>query len=347
MTDQPQIGVNTMATASATDVPADSSVPGFKEKLAARWAAFKAEAVYRILRGICRGAAKLSIPATMFIGRNLGKLAFKVVNRHRETVLAEMARCFPGDNRDELQERLCRVFQHMGMNYLEVFRWIGGKADELANRIRPVGKENMEAALARGRGVLVLTAHTGNWDLMGLWAARNYPLTIISKTLRNPGVNRFWMEARAASGLNIVPARKSYRACLSVMKKNGLLGFILDQNTLRKDGVFVDFFGKPACTTPGLAFLAAHAQSPVVPVFMFRQLDGSHRVHVLPLIEPPADRTEKAIQEATQRYTKVIEDVIRRHPDQWIWMHRRWRTVQVPVEQKAGATGPSEAEEET
>lgn len=347
MTDQPQTTVNTLANAPAASIPATATAPGFKVKLATRWATFKAEAVYRLLRWTSLGVARLSLPTTLAMGRVLGQMAFKVVKRHRETVLAEMSRCFPGDHRSELEERLCRVFQHMGMNYMEVFRWIGGKADELANRIRPVGAENMEAARARGRGVLVLTAHTGNWDMMGLWAARNYPLTIISKNLRNPGVNRFWMEVRATAGLDIVPARKSYRACLSVMKKNGLLGFILDQNTLRKDGVFVDFFGKPACTTPGLAFLAAHAQAPVVPVFMFRQLDGSHRVHVLPLIEPPADRSEKAILEATQRYTRVIEEVVRKHPDQWIWMHRRWRTVPVPAEQTTGVSGQSEAEEET
>ncbi len=272
-------------------------------------------------------------------------MAYLLVRRHREIVLAELARCFPGDSESALKDRLLRVFQHIGMNYMEVFRWIGGKMDELESRITVEGAEHVEAARARGRGVLVLIGHIGNWDLMGLWAARHYPLTIISKSLKQKGVNRFWMEARAKTGLNIVPARKSYRACLGVMKKNGLLRFILDQNTLRRDGVFVEFYGKEACTSPGLAFLSAHAQSPVVPVFMFRQPDGTHRVQIYPVLEPPLNRETATIIEATQRYTRILEDAIRRHPDQWIWMHRRWRSVRPAADPEPVQAGTKEREE--
>ena len=302
--------------------------------------------MYFVLRTLCRLITALPLSVALSLGRGVGNLAYLLVRRHRESVLAEMARCFPGDSESVLKDRLQRVFQHIGMNYMEVFRWIGGKVDELEGRITLEGAEHVEAARACGRGVLVLIGHIGNWDLMGLWAARHYPLTIISKSLRNEGVNRFWMEARARTGLNIVPARKSYRACLGVMKKNGLLGFILDQNTLRKDGVFVEFYGKEACTSPGLAFLSAHAQAPVVPVFMFRQPDGTHRIQAMPMLDPPPDREPATIVEATQRYTRIIEDAIRRHPDQWIWMHRRWRTVRpvaVPVPVLAGSKESEES----
>ncbi len=303
--------------------------------------------MYTLLRILCRFITALPLTAALALGRGLGTLGYLLARRHRAAVLQEMARCFPGESRSCLKARLHRVFCHIGMNYMEVFRWIGGKTEELERRITVDGAEHMDEARARGRGVLVLLAHAGNWDLMGLWSARRYPLTIISKKLRQGGLNRFWMEARAVSRVNIVPARKSYRACLSVMKKDGVLGFILDQNTRLKEGVFVDFFGKEACTTPGLAFLSAHAQAPVVPVFMFRQPDGTHRVHVLPLIEPPSDREATSILVATQRYTRTIEDAIRQHPDQWIWMHRRWRTVRSQDEQRVGMSGPTETEDTT
>lgn len=283
--------------------------------------------MYLVLRFLCWFITALPLSVALALGRGIGTLAYLVVRRHRDVVITEMSRCFPQDSRAALNRRLRRVFQHIGMNYMEVFRWIGGKLDELESRISVEGEEHAKAALARGRGVLVLTAHAGNWDLMGLWAARHFPLTIISKSLRNSGVNRFWMEAREKTGLKILPARKSYRACLTVMKKNELLGFILDQNARAKDGVFVEFFGKEACTTPGLAFLSAHAQAPVLPVFLFRKPDLTHRVMVLPMLEPPSDRDPETMLAATQRYTRIIEDVIREHPDQWIWMHRRWRTV--------------------
>ena len=302
---------------------------------------------YRSLRGLTRFLSFIRLPTALALGRGLGDLAYLLARRHRATVQAEMRRCFPYDTLEEVQERLLRVYQHVGMNYTEVFRWIGGQAEELEKRVLVAGAEHLVAARARGKGVLVLTAHLGNWDLMGLWAAKRYPLTIISKVLREEGVNRFWMEARAASGLGIVPARKSYRACLSVLKKNGLLGFILDQNALAHEGVFVDFFGKPACTTPGLAFLSAHSQAPVVPVFMHRKLDGTHRLEILPALEPPSDREPDTVREATQRYTRIIEDVIRQHPEQWIWMHRRWRTTPPAGEQTAPAAGPTAVEDVT
>ena len=337
--------------------PTEIPVPPPEPVAPTRWEAFRtafherrkvytSALIYKSLRLLTRALSALPLAKALSLGRALGTLAYLVARRHRPVVLAEMARCFPGDSREEVKDHLHRVFKHMGMNAVEVFRWVGGCSEEMNQNISVVGAEHMKTALARGRGALVLTAHTGNWDLMGLWCARRFPLTIISKALREPGINRFWMEARAASGLQIVPARKSYRACLSVLKKQGLLGFVLDQNTKTQEGVFVDFCGKPACTTPGLAFLPAHAQAPVVPVFMFRQLNGQHKVHVMPLIEPPATRDEEAITRATQQYTRIIEDVVRRHPDQWIWMHRRWRSVpQEKVEQQPTASGPIQAEE--
>jgi KDO2-lipid IV(A) lauroyltransferase len=288
--------------------------------------------VYLVLKWLSRLLAALPLPACRFLGRCLGDLAYLLVRRHRATVLAEMQRCFPDESPVVLRARLRRVYQGMAMNYVEVFRWMGGGDAELDARVRVEGREHFEAAVARGRGALVLTAHTGNWDLMGLWAARRYPLTIISKDLRQAGVNRFWMEARQRFGLKIVPAHNSYRSCLQVLRRKEVLGFILDQNMTRMEGIFVDFFGKPACTTPGLAFLAAHAQAPVVPCFMLRDPDGWHRLLIGPPLDPPADRQPATIQAATQHYTRLIEDVIRRHPDQWIWMHRRWRTVPLPVE---------------
>jgi KDO2-lipid IV(A) lauroyltransferase len=293
--------------------------------------------VYLLLKTLSRCLAALPLSACLALGRGLGDLAYLLVRRHRATVLAEMRRCFPGEPAAVLRSRLRRVYRGMAMNYMEVFRWMGGGDAELDARVRVEGEEHLRTALARGRGALVLTAHTGNWDLMGLWAARRHPLTIISKDLRQPGVNRFWMEARQRFGLKIVPAHNSYRACLQVLRRREVLGFILDQNMTRMEGIFVDFFGKPACTTPGLAFLSAHAQAPVVPCFMLREADGRHRLQVGAAVDPPPDREPATIQAATQHYTRLIEDVIRQHPDQWIWMHRRWRTVPLPAEQSPAA----------
>ena len=190
------------------------AVPAEKTNPAATSEDWKSRLAYRVLRRISRGFSACRLTTALRIGRTLGGFAFTLVRRNRAEVLAEMQRAYRGDSKEEAQDRLRRVYKHVGMNYAEVFRWIGGGSEELDSRIRETGTEHMEAALARGKGVLVLTAHLGNWDLIGLWAARRYPLTIISKDLRQPGVNRFWMEARQEAGLDIVPARRSYRACM-------------------------------------------------------------------------------------------------------------------------------------
>jgi KDO2-lipid IV(A) lauroyltransferase len=270
--------------------------------------------------------ARLPLPVALAMGRGLGRFFGLVVARQRRRALAHLAQCLP-EKSDAERRAICRrMFANLGMNTIEMFRWIGGAESELQTRIRFDGTDTAREALARGRGVLVLTAHIGNFDLMGLWAASRYPLTIISKDLKNEALNTFWMEKRARAGLKIVPAHNSYRACLSVLKRGECLGFILDQNMTRKEGIFVNFFGRPACTTPGLAVLSAHAGAPVLPIFIVRGPGGLHEIKVGRRMDPPADRTPASIAQATEEYTSVIENMVRAYPDQWIWMHRRWRT---------------------
>lgn len=287
--------------------------------------------ILALLKFIAWCMARLPLRVALWKGACWGALFHCFGVRQRRRADQHLAAAFP--DWPPARRRAVRraMFRHLGMNAAELLRWMGGAGGELERRIRLEGGENMEAARAAGRGVVVLTAHLGNWDLMGLWAASRYPLTIISKVIKNEAVNRFWMEKRAAAGVNIVPAHHSYRACLSALKKGGLLGFILDQNMIHTEGIFVDFFGRPACTTPGLAVLSAHAQAPIVPVFMIRQADGNHVVRMWPALPPPADRGSESIAATTQACTRLVEEIIRQHPEQWIWMHRRWRTQPRPA----------------
>jgi KDO2-lipid IV(A) lauroyltransferase len=219
------------------------------------------------------------------------------------------------------------MFGNLGMNVIETLR-LGSVSDAtLRDSIVMEGEERLRAVLARGKGLLVLSAHMGNWDLLCTMAPRlNYPTTIITKNLRNTKLNDYWMNTRARFGLKFVPAHHSYRLCLSALRRNEIVGFILDQNMIRDEGVFVNFMGRPACTSPGLAYMSAQSGAAVVPVFMIRLPEGRHLVKVLPEIPPPPDRQQETILSYTQRYTKAIEDMILQYPDQWIWIHRRWRT---------------------
>jgi len=182
------------------------------------------------------------------------------------------------------------------------------------------------SALSGGKGLLVLTAHVGNFELLAMAAAlKGVPLTIVAKTLKPEWLNRWWFDTRSAFGVRTLPSRNSYRKCLDVLGSNGVLAFVLDQNMNKYRGIFVDFFGRPACTSPGLALLSARSGASVLPVFTLRGGDGRHRIRFLDLIPPPG-KSKEAIKNATQHYTGIIEDFIRTHPEQWIWLHRRWRT---------------------
>lgn len=286
-----------------------------------------------ILTAIAALFSCLSLGAALAVGRGLGWVYGSVIRYHRRDAIAALKRAFPQKSQPEILDIVRRMYANLGMNLVEVLR-LGKVTDEfLRESIAIEGEEHGRTALLRNKGAVILTGHLGNWDLLAAIVPRlGYPLTVISKNIKNKGLNEFWMNIRQRFGVKFVPAHNSYRACLTTLKKNELIGFILDQNMINTEGIFVDFFGKPACTTPGLAYMSAQSGAPVVPVFMIRRDNGRHVVKVLPPLDPPPNREPETIRDFTQRYTKIIEDVVRQYPDQWIWIHRRWKTVRPPPE---------------
>lgn len=272
--------------------------------------------------------ARLPLPQALALGRGIGWVYGSLVRYHRRDALDALARAFPDKSAAEIRDTIRRMYANLGMNIAELARLPTASDESIRNTISIEGEDIARAALARGKGLLILSAHLGSWDLLCTFVPRlGYPLTIITKDIKNKALNDFWMKIRERFGLKFVPAHNSYRQCLHALKRNELVGFILDQNMIAAEGVFVDFFGRPACTSPGLAYMSAQSGAPVMPVFMVRQEGGRHLIRGLPVVEPPPDRKPETILEFTQRYTRIIEDVVRDHPDQWIWIHRRWRTT--------------------
>ena len=275
--------------------------------------------------------ARIPLSAALAVGRGLGWFYGSVIRYHRRDALDALHRSYPEKSEREIQSIINRMYKNLGMNQVEILRLAGGAIDETNNRITIAGKEIVDQALQRGKGVMIMSAHFGNWDFLPMFTAKNYyPVTIISKDIKNKTINDVWMLTRKRFGVNIIPAHNSARDALRVLRRNELLGFIFDQNRPRDAGIFVDFFGRPACTSPGLAMLSAQVQAPVVPVFIHRTSDGNHVLQIFPMLEPPPDREAETVRKATQEYTKIIEDQIRQYPEQWIWLHRRWKTKPLP-----------------
>jgi len=191
------------------------------------------------------------------------------------------------------------------------------------------GFENFAAAQARGKGVLFLTGHMSAWELAPFAQALfGHPLHFLVRAIDNSRVDALVTRYRCLSRNLPIEKNQSARAVLKVLSAGGTVGILADHNTLLTEGVFVDFFGIPACTTAGLARFALHTDAAVVPGFL--HWDAALRKYRL-CFEPAVELTRSGddatdIRENTQRFTRVIENYVRRYPDQWLWVHRRWKT---------------------
>lgn len=261
------------------------------------------------------------------IGAGLGCFLGRVVRHRRRLVLDTLARCLPERTPDERARIADRMYRHLATLALECLYFSGSHADKFADHLDIIGREHIEAIRARGGGALALMGHIGNWELMGLAAATLWkPVNVVVKTMGDKSVNNYWRASREKMGLHLLPSADAARDCLKALRRKEAVALILDQNMRRHRGIFVDFFGQPANTTPGLAVLSAISRTPVLPIYMIRKATGRHEFHALPPIEPPPDRSEESIRAATQQYTTTLQDIIRAHPEQWTWLHKRWRT---------------------
>jgi KDO2-lipid IV(A) lauroyltransferase len=191
------------------------------------------------------------------------------------------------------------------------------------------GHENFLEGQRRGHGVLYLTGHIGAWELSSFaHALYGYPLHYLARPLDNQRLDALVNQYRCSSGNQPIFKNESARVMLKTLKDSGTIGILADQNTMPEEGVFVDFFGKSACATTGIARVALHTGAAVVPGYAYwDQAIQKYRLR----FEPPVDlvRTDDAerdVFENTQRFAKAIEEIIRKHPDQWVWVHQRWKT---------------------
>jgi Kdo2-lipid IVA lauroyltransferase/acyltransferase len=174
---------------------------------------------------------------------------------------------------------------------------------------------------------LVLTLHIGNWELLPMsFISRGFNVSMVYRPLDFGPADQFFLQYRSRFGGNPIPKKKSMRRLLHALRRQECVGLLLDQDSGLTAGVFADFFGHPACTNKGLALLALKTQAPVIPASLVRRESGFD-IHIgpeIPLIQ--TDAKDEEVQINTQQYNKVLERIIRRHPEQWLWAHRRWKT---------------------
>jgi len=271
---------------------------------------------------------RLPLPVARAVGAGLGQLAYWLVGRRRRVALANLRLAFGPSLPAAARARIARDnFRHLGVTAAECCRLFFGRRGGLLDHLRVEGEEHLKAALAEGRGALCLTAHFGNWELLGAAHARvGLPLSVVIRPLDNSGLEVLLTRGRERSGLRLIPKRHAVRGIRAALAQGECVGILLDQNAGR-EGAFVPFFGHLASTSRSLAVLALKTGAPVVPTFIRRLSTGEHQITVEPAL-PLATTGELArdVEVNTARFTETIERYVRLQPDQWFWVHRRWKS---------------------
>jgi tetraacyldisaccharide 4'-kinase len=289
-----------------------------------------------------RVVALLPRGASLALGRGLGRLLADLDRRHVRVALDNLAQAFPHWDAARRLRTAREVYAHFGQVLVELF-WLPGRGrDEVLSLVEVEGREHVESAMAAGRGALLVTAHIGNWELHGLAHGWTFgPIGVVARPLDNPRLDRRLCALRTAGGNAVIYKRHALAQMLRTLRGGGGLAILVDQNVQEKDGIFVDFFGRPAATTTVAAALALKTGCALVPCHTELRPDGRYRVVYDPPVVPrPAAQREAEILRLTQELTRVIEGWVREVPEQWLWVHRRWKT-QPPA---AGSVEPPEAD---
>jgi len=285
---------------------------------------------YWIIRTIFQIMAFIPLNLGRLLGKALGVFV-SILPVTRLRVSLENIQNTLGNSMKECEvARLNReVYKHFGQTLFELSRIFRINDKNLDKYIAFEGAENLTKALAKGRGVFLLSAHLGNWEMITAAVSIRYGrLSAIASTQHSPAVERLIKTIRTRFGMEVIPKKKGLKKMISAIKQNKIVGILLDLNTKWDQGVFVDFLGRPSCTNKSLALMALKMDTPIIPAFSVREKDGLYHIKFgeeVKLIRT-GDRTAD-IEDNTALFTRIIEAQVKKYPDQWLWIHRRWKTL--------------------
>jgi KDO2-lipid IV(A) lauroyltransferase len=282
----------------------------------------------------------LPLHAVRSMGRGLGRFVYNRIGHRKAVTLNNLRRAFPEKPDSEVTQLARKAYENIGISLLELVWFPRMTRDLLLTELRFDHPDVLRNAHKKGKGVIVLTAHFGNWEFLGqaMTVHFGYPFSGLAKTQSNRLVNEQVNKRRQLFGTKVIPMETSLREVLRALGDGEMVAIAADQ-AAPKENIPMEFFGTMVPTHTGPSVLSLKMGSPIVAVFTVRSTDGSYDAHV---IEVPSEdlkgHSEENVIELTRRHVKITEDIIRQFPDQWLWMHKRWKHVPLP-EQVSGEAG--------
>lgn len=285
--------------------------------------AFRGRLLVRIVRAVAAAGRRMSLAAAQRAGRVLGTVAWHVARGERRKALAHIAIAFPEWTESKRRQTIKAMFRHLGTSLFEIVWLPNLDLPHLREVTSFEGLEPLQQLVAAGRSGVAITGHCGNWEWAACSIGMHVPLAALQRERNESGMNEFITSIRAHAGVRTIDrgSISSAREMIQALRQPGLLAFVIDQS-LRAESATVPFFGHPALTPIGPAKMAIRAEAFVVTIFIERNADGTHHVVVGEPIETHRGDDPIAL---TARLTRDIEQQIRRVPEQWVWMHERWR----------------------
>jgi KDO2-lipid IV(A) lauroyltransferase len=285
--------------------------------------AFQIELEYWAALLVVGSLSVAPLPLANRLARIYAGLLDRAVPRLRRIALLNLRMVYPTKSNAERIGIADGVFRSIGRLLVAFAKFPSIDKDSVHKWIRYEGFENFEIALSRGKGALFATAHLGNWELSAFsHALMSRPMDIVVRPLDNPKIDALVARRRALSGNRVITKRDFARPIMRTLRANEAVGILIDQNATLDSGVFVDFFGIPACVATGFAKLASHTGAAVIPGFaLWSEQEARYILRFYPIVEMTGDEVSD-----TRAIQQRLQDAIDEYPDQWLWIHRRWKT---------------------
>ena len=281
---------------------------------------------FAAVRVVAAIVALLPMAVVRRIGASIGRVAYVVDGHHRRIAIENLTAAFPARPDAERRAFARAMFAHFGSLLLELLKFGTYTREQMLAAVELEGDERVRHAYQQERGVLFFTGHFGYWEMQALVEPLHHPpISVLARPLDNPRLHDMLERIRTRTGNSVIYRDGAVRKVLRELAANHGVALLIDQHLHTADAIYVDFFERAAATTSALAALALRTGAPVIPVFALPLPHGRYRLVYEHPVDPPRTESPDAIRDFTQRCTDVLEMYVRRHPELWLWMHRRWR----------------------